>query len=118
VAGWVYLRAPATGSLDRLRRRIAPAPDYGDDAPRPVPKNSQRPRERDIDDIVAQSKAAVQRVRPAAPAATSTVTPPQQPSTALDAVLDKIAAEGMTSLTQAEKMLLDEWSKRLRDITR
>lgn len=120
VAGWVYLKAPGTGSLDRFRRRIASAPDYGDDAPRPVPKSSQRPRERDVDDIVAQSKAAMQRVRPAAPVATASQAPAptQQPSTALDAVLDKIAAEGMTSLTTAEKMLLDEWSKRLRDITR
>jgi hypothetical protein len=118
-AGWVYLRAPGSGSLDRFRRRIAPAPDYGDDAPRPVPKPSQRPRERDVDDIVAQSKAAMQRTpRQATPASTTTVAPPPQASTALDAVLDKIAAEGMQSLTPAERMLLDEWSKRLRDITR
>lgn len=117
-AAFIYLRAPGTGSLDRFRRRIASAPDYGDDAPRPVPKNSQRPP-RDVDDIVAQSKAAMQRVRPGAPAATATSTvTPTQPSTALDAVLDKIAAEGMTSLTTAERLLLDEWSKRLRDITR
>ena len=117
-AGWVYLRAPGSGSLDRIRRRIAPAPDYGDDTPRPVPKNSQRPRERDVDDIVAQSKAAMQRTpRPGPPVATTSVAPPQA-STALDAVLDKIAAEGMASLTPAERMLLDEWSKRLRDITR
>jgi hypothetical protein len=40
-----------------------------------------------------------------------------QPSTALDTVLDKIASDGMSSLTQAERMLLDEWSKRLRDLT-
>lgn len=118
-AGWVYLRAPGSGSLDRFRRRIAPAPDYGDDTPRPVPKNSQRPRERDIDDIVAQSKAAMQqRTRPSAPVATTTVASPDKPSTALDAVLDKIAAEGMGSLTTAEKLLLDEWSKKLRNITR
>jgi hypothetical protein len=82
-----------------------------------VPKNTQRPRERDIDDIVAQSKAAMQRSRPSTPAVSTAVAPPK-PSTALDAVLDKIAAEGMTSLTPAERMLLDEWSKRLRDITR
>lgn len=118
VAAWVYLRTPNAGSLDRFRRRIAPAPDYGDDAPRPVPKNSSRPRERDVDEIVAQSKAAVARVRPAVPAVTALGVVSQQPSTALDAVLDKIAAEGLTSLTTAERMLLDEWSKRLRDVTR
>jgi hypothetical protein len=37
--------------------------------------------------------------------------------TALDAVLDKIAAEGMESLTPAERLLLDEWSKRLRALS-
>ena len=64
-AGWIYLRSPGAGSIDRFRRRIAPAPDYGDDTPRPVPKNTSRPREREIDDIVAQSKAAMARTRPA-----------------------------------------------------
>ena len=80
---------------------------------------SSRPREREVDDIVAQSKAAVSRVRPEprpTPRPGQTAVAPQ-PSTALDAVLDKIAAEGMQSLTQAERMLLDEWSKRLRDLT-
>jgi hypothetical protein len=32
----------------------------------------------------------------------------------MDAVLDKIAAEGMNSLTTAERLLLEEWSKKLR----
>jgi hypothetical protein len=121
VAGWLYLRAPSVGSLDRFRSRIAPAPDYGDEPPRAVPKTSRpRERERETDDIVAQSKAAMSRVRPAQkpqpqPAPVATVAP--APSTALDAVLDKIAAEGIDSLTPAERMMLDEWSKRLRDLT-
>ena len=42
----------------------------------------------------------------------------EKPSTALDAVLDKIASDGMGSLTVAEKLLLDEWSKRLREPNR
>jgi hypothetical protein len=124
LAGWVYLRAPNVGSLDRFRSRIAPAPDYGDETPRAVPKSS-RPRdgrERETDDIVAQSKAAMARVRPApapkpqAPPVPAPVTVPAA-STALDAVLDKIAATGMESLTPAERLMLDEWSKRLRDLT-
>jgi hypothetical protein len=115
------LRAPNVGSLDRFRSRLAPAPDYGDEPPRAVPKTSRpRERERETDDIVAQSKAAMSRVRPAQkpqpqPAPVATVAP--TPSTALDAVLDKIAAEGIDSLTPAERMMLDEWSKRLRDLT-
>lgn len=117
IAGWVYLRAPSAGSLGRFRNRIAPAPDYGDEPPRAVPKSSARPREREVDDIVAQSKAAMARTRPpqAAPkpqSAPAAVAP--EPATALDAVLDKIAAEGMDSLTLAERNLLDEWSRRLR----
>jgi len=119
LAALIYLRTPNAQSLDRFRRRIAAAPDYGDETPRPVPKNSSRPRDRDVDDIVAQSKAAVARVRPAqqpATVATAMVASAPPPSTALDAVLDKIAAEGLTSLTTAEKLLLDEWSKRLREL--
>jgi membrane associated rhomboid family serine protease len=121
VAGWLYLRSPTAQSIDRLRKRIAPAPDYGDEPPRVVPpRGTSRPREREVDDIVAQSRAAVARgarpAREAAPVATVPVAP--TPSTALDAVLDKIAAEGMASLTTAERMLLEEWSQRLRDMTR
>ncbi|MCA2983559.1 rhomboid family intramembrane serine protease [Gemmatimonas sp.] len=123
LAGWIYLRAPNVGSLDRFRSRIAPAPDYGDEPPRAVPKTSRpRERERETDDIVAQSKAAMARVRPASkpqPKPQAAPTPAAVPaaSTALDAVLDKIAASGMESLTVAERLLLDEWSKRLRDVT-
>lgn len=123
LAAGIYLGAGSTQSLDKIRGRIAPAPDYGDEQPRPVPKSSARPKERDRereqerdgDDIIAQSKAAVARSR-------STHTPrvahavADKPSTALDAVLDKITNEGLASLTTAEKMLLDEWSKRLRDL--
>lgn len=123
LAGWIYLRAPNVGSLDRFRSRIAPAPDYGDEPPRAVPKTSRpRERERETDDIVAQSKAAMARVRPASkpqPKPQAAPTPAAVPaaSTALDAVLDKIAASGMESLTVAERLLLDEWSKRLRELT-
>jgi hypothetical protein len=114
LAGWLYLRTPNAQSLDRLRRRIAPAPDYGDEPPRPVPKSSSRPRDRDVDEIVAQSKAAVARVRPAPQPSATTATITPVPATAFDAVLDKIAAQGMGALTSAEKLLLEEWSKKLR----
>ncbi len=117
VAALVYIFAPNGQSLDRFRRRIAPAPDYGDESPRPVPKSTSRPREREVDDIVAQSKAAVARTRPTATPRTAPAAVAEQPSTALDAVLDKIASEGMASLTTAEKMLLDEWSSRLRKLS-
>ena len=114
---WIYLRAPSTQSIDRFRRRIAPAPDYGDESPRPVPRNSPRPRDRDareVDDIVAQSKAAIARARPTAPQAIAPTVALPTAASAMDAVLDKIAAEGMNSLTTAERLLLEEWSKKLR----
>jgi len=108
LAGWIYLRAPNVGSLDRLRSRMVQAPDYG--------------RERETDDIVAQSKAAMARVRPAPkpqpkPQQAPAPAPVPMASTALDAVLDKIAATGIDSLTQAERLMLDEWSKRLRELS-
>lgn len=115
VAAVAYLSLKGQ-SLDRFRRGIAPAPDYGDESPRPVPKSSARPREREVDDIVAQSKAAVSRARPTPTPRSAPTAVAEQPSTALDAVLDKIASEGMASLTTAEKMLLDEWSSRLRKL--
>lgn len=118
LGGWIYLRAPSSQSIDRFRRRISPAPDYGDDTPRPVPRNTSRPRERDareVDDIVAQSKAAIARSRPAVPQAAAPTVTATSTSAAMDAVLDKIAAEGMQSLTTAERLLLEEWSKKLRE---
>jgi membrane associated rhomboid family serine protease len=114
VAAWIYLHAPTARSLDRFRSRIAPAPDYGDDPPRAVPKSS-RPRERDVDDIVAQSKAAVARVRPAAPSSQPAVVAPVVNASAVDAVLDKSAAHGLESLSMAERMVLEEMSRKLRD---
>lgn len=128
LAGWVYLRAPRPGTLGRLRDGIASAPDYGDEPPRAVPK-SGRTRERDareLDDIVAQSRAALARSRPS-PERKSELrkAPPRETEGAavrgvtargaLDAVLDKIAAEGMESLTADERLLLDTWSKKLRE---
>lgn len=113
-AGLLYMRLPSVGSFDRFSRRIAPAPEYGDDPPRAVPK-SARPRERDIDDIVAQSKAAVARVRPTAPSASPSVAAPVVTASAVDVVLDKIAAQGLESLTLAERLVLEEMSRKLRD---
>lgn len=114
-AGFIYMRLPSAGMLSGISRRIAPAPEYGDEPPRAVPKTSSRPRERDVDDIVAQSKAAVARVRPAAPSPTPVVVAPAVNASAVDAVLDKIAASGLESLTPAERLVLEEMSRKLRD---
>ena len=114
---WLLSTFPVVAILGaRQVGKTTLARDFGDEQPRPVPKSTARPRERDVDDIVAQSKAAVARTRPVATPRTAPVAIAEKPSTALDAVLDKIASEGMASLTTAEKLLLDEWSKRLRDL--
>ena len=113
-AALLYFVLPSIQSVDRFRGRIAAAPDYGDEPPRAVPKTSSRPRERDTDDIVQQSKAAVARVRPAAPASAPTATSPIVSASAVDAVLDKVAAEGLESLTSAERLVLEEMSRKLR----
>lgn len=116
--GWLYLRTPNAQSIDRLRRRIAPAPDYGDDPPRAVPRHSSRPREREpeIDDIVAQSKAAMARTRNVMPAASAPAAPTSMVAAraAMDMLLDKIADQGMQSLSKDERQLLDEMSRKLR----
>lgn len=114
-AAFIYMRLPSAQSFSRFSRRIAPAPEYGDEPPRAVPKTSSRPRERDVDDIVAQSKAAVARVRPTAPASSPSAVAPVASANAVDAVLDKIAAQGLGSLTPAERLVLEEMSRKLRD---
>jgi len=116
--GWLYLRTPNAQSIDRLRRRIAPAPDYGDDPPRAVPRHSSRPREPEIDDIVAQSKAAVARTRPqgaTSVTAPAPVTGALAQRAAMDLLLDKIAEQGMDSLSRDERALLEEMSRKLRE---
>jgi membrane associated rhomboid family serine protease len=113
--GFLYLKKPQHVSIDQLRQRVSPAPDVADDmTPRPAPKPSTRQRHRDeVDEIVAQSKAAVgKRVQ---------LVPGKKPESRgdkaeeLDRVLDKISQHGLSSLTAGEKKLLDEMSKQLRD---
>ena len=114
--GFLYLKKPQHVSIEQLRQRVSPAPDVGDDmTPRASPRPTQRSRNRDeVDEIVAQSKAAVAkspaRVEPAKRQA-----PRNSKAEELDRVLDKISRHGLTSLTPGERRLLDEASKCLRD---
>ncbi len=118
--GWAALRLAGVMSFDGLRPRVAPLADDPDDMPpRAIPRTLPRPRgERETrgetDEIVAQSHAAVaeraaeRRRAPArvnAPAAASEV----------NRVLDKISATGLSSLTDAERQLLEDAAKRLRE---
>jgi membrane associated rhomboid family serine protease len=115
-AGVLYLRTTAAVNLGRLRQGVLPVPDEPDDvSPRAVPRALPRSRARErenIDDVVARSNAAVAKRSSPRPAA-------QEPSVdlaALDKLLDKISAHGLGSLSRDERSILDEASRRLRDL--
>ena len=115
--GWLYLRTPPAASIERLRQRISPAPDYQDDTPpRAIPRTlpRQRTQRDEADEIVAQSKAIAAQH----PAARAVVTPVRTSgeirASELDRVLDKISAGGLESLTADERAQLDAMAKRLR----
>jgi membrane associated rhomboid family serine protease len=116
VAGYLYLQAGASGSLQRLKQRVSHAPDISDDPPRAIPRTAQRPRERqDIDDIVARSNKATVVKRPASAPAPRGGAPTARVGEELDVVLDKINRFGMASLTAEERRVLDETSRRLKN---
>lgn len=116
---WIYMRTPPAASLERLRQRISPAPDYQDEAPRAIPRSLPRaraPRD-EVDEIVAKSRsiaAEQQEQRPARPR----LAPPRPGAEPrvdpVDRVLDKISSEGLASLTADERAMLDAMAKRLR----
>lgn len=114
-AGWLYLRATAAVNLGRLRQSVSPVPDEPEDLPpRAVPKALPRSRARErenVDEIVARSNAMMAKRTAERRRGRAAHTSP----TALDKVLEKISAHGIESLTGAERKLLDEASKKLRD---
>ena len=116
--GWLYFRTPPATSLDRLRQRISPAPDYPDETPpRAIPRTLPRARaQRDeVDEIVAKSKAVAAHKRPSARAVVTPVRTSSETRTAeLDRVLDKISSSGLDSLSNDERAVLDEMARRLR----
>ena len=116
--GWLYFRAPPAASLDRLRQRISPAPDYQDEIPpRAIPRTLPRARaQRDeVDEIVAKSKAVAGQQRPSTRVLVTPVRSTGEARAAeLDRVLDKISLTGLESLSLDERAVLDEMAKRLR----
>jgi membrane associated rhomboid family serine protease len=112
--GFLYLRKPQHVSIDQLRQRVSPAPDVADDmTPRAAPRPSRTRNRDEVDEIVAQSKAVVAK-RPARLEAKRTG--PRDPRVEeLDKVLDKISKTGLASLSPAEKKILEEMSRELRD---
>ena len=120
--GWLYFRTPPASSIERLRQRISPAPDYPDEVPpRAVPKTLPRQRggtqqQRDeVDEVVAKSHAIAAQ-QPVPRPAIAPPRPVKDPRTAdLDRVLDKISAAGIESLSPADRAVLDEMVRRLRE---
>lgn len=108
----LYLKRPSPVSIDELRQRMAQAPDPTDETPRAIPRSMPRSRRGDeVDEIVAQSKAAVAK-RPAR--TTRTATARDNKREALNRVLDKISEQGLDSLSPEDRTLLEEMSRRLR----
>jgi membrane associated rhomboid family serine protease len=115
---FLYLHAPGPGSIERLRQHVSSVPD-GSESPRAIPPRSARSRTRvdEVDEVVAKSKAIVgkQKQQQRQPARRMLPRlPGEVKPTEVDRLLDKISAEGMASLTDEEREVLSEFSRRLR----
>jgi membrane associated rhomboid family serine protease len=117
---WTFVRATRVTFVEQFREGVSALPDEPpeDQPPRAVPKTLPRSRSREretIDDVVARSNAAssthrAQASRPHTPVEAPAAKPPD-----LDAILDKISAQGIETLTADERRVLDDHSRRLRD---
>jgi hypothetical protein len=116
-AAWLFVRATPVLLVERFREGVSPLPDEppDDQPPRAVPKTLPRSRARDrdtIDDVVTRSNAAsARRAAPRRQGSSETHTAPPT----IDAILDKISAEGLERLTDEERRVLADHSRRLRD---
>jgi hypothetical protein len=118
-AAWIFVRATPPAFVETLKSGVSAMPDDppDDQPPRAIPKTLPRSRARDremIDDVVAQSNAAAPRRVPTRRRAEPAVPGASAPPT-VDAILDKILAEGLDQLTDEERRVLDDHSKKLRD---
>jgi membrane associated rhomboid family serine protease len=115
-SAWLFTRATQVLLVERIREGVSAQPDDPpeDQPPRAVPKSSPRARgqRETIDDVVARSNAAAARRRsePQPRAAAEPHAPPT-----VDAILDKILTHGLDGLTDEERRILDDHSRRLRD---
>jgi len=123
VTAWIFARATSVLLVERFREGVSAMPDEPpeDQPPRAVPKALPRSRsQRDtIDDMVARANAeAARRASPTRRRAQRAPDGPPgaaSPAPTLDAILDKISAEGFDRLTPEERQVLDDHSRRLRN---
>lgn len=122
-AAWVFARTTSVLFVERFREGVSAMPDEPpeDQPPRAVPKTLPRSRAQreSIDDVVARANAEATR-RQSAPTRRRAPRPEDAPAAAdapptLDAILDKISAEGLDQLTPDERRVLDDHSRKLRD---
>lgn len=111
VFGWVYIKGPGSGGIERFRRRVAAVPDDSDEMPRAVPKPQPRTRDASLsrtDSVVAKSMAVTPKLLP----------PPgdtrKRRAEELNRVLDKISKSGVQSLSPDERTILERFSRELR----
>lgn len=117
VTAWAFARSTRVLFVERFREGVSALPDEPpeDQLPRAVPKTLPRSRSQreSIDDVVARTNAESAR-RQAPPRPRASGAPAAAPPS-LDAILDKISAEGVEALTPEERRVLDDHSRRLRD---
>lgn len=115
-AAWLFTRATQVLLVERIREGVSAQPDDPpeDQPPRAVPRSSPRARgqRETIDDVVARSNVAAAR-RQADPQPCAAAAPLAPPT--VDAILDKILTHGLDGLTDEERRILDDHSRRLRD---
>lgn len=113
---WAFARSTRVLFVERFREGVSAMPDEppDDQLPRAVPKTLPRSRSQreSIDDVVARTNAqSARRQAPARPRSAQ----PSGPPPSVDAILDKISAQGVEALTPEERRVLDDHSRRLRD---
>lgn len=128
VTAWVLVRLPSAPRLEEWQDRFSRAPELPDDDLQRVAPRGRTPRLAvgdAADDAVARSNALAQRRQPVAPVPAPVPVPVadaavqrsarQRAQDEMDALLDKISAEGLASLTSGERVRLDELSRQLRE---
>jgi membrane associated rhomboid family serine protease len=109
--GWLYLVAASAGGVKGVGRWMRAIPDDPDTMPHAVPRSRLVPgRAEEPEDYAAQGSAMVVGRQAAAQKGSNL----RNRSAQLDGVLDKISRQGLESLTSAERGLLDEASRELR----